>query len=109
MLFPLIWPAGLGVPGFYLVQGMHAFSFSLAFLGGQKMFSQTVPEERMGAAQGAAFFLVMGTLALFTLASGPLYEAFGVDGFYAMAGVAAVGALLAVRALAYPQSARSGG
>lgn len=109
ILFPLIWPAGLGVPGFYLVQGMHAFSFSLAFLGGQKMFSQTVPEERMGAAQGAAFFLVMGTLALFTLASGPLYEAFGVDGFYFMAGVAAVGAILAMRALAYPQSARLGG
>jgi PPP family 3-phenylpropionic acid transporter len=109
ILFPLIWPAGLGVAGFYAVQGMHAFSFSLAFLGGQKMFSETVPEERMGAAQGVAFFLIMGTLALLTLASGPLYEAFGVDGFYAMALVSGIGAILALRALAYPQSARSGG
>jgi PPP family 3-phenylpropionic acid transporter len=88
---------------------MHAFSFSLAFLGGQKMFSETVPEERMGAAQGAAFFLVMGTLAVFTLASGPLYEAFGVDGFYAMAFVALAGTVLSLRALAYPQSADWGG
>lgn len=109
VLFPLVWPTGLGVPGFFFVQGMHAFSFSLAFLGGQKMFSETVPEERMGAAQGAAFFLVMGTLAVFTLASGPLYEAFGVDGFYAMAVVALAGTVLSLRALAYPQSAGWGG
>lgn len=109
VLFPLVWPAGLGVPGFFFVQGLHAFSFSLAFLGGQKMFSETVPEARMGAAQGTAFFLVMGTLALFTLASGPLYDAFGVDGFYAMALVAAAGTVLALRALAYPHSAGSGG
>ena len=109
VLFPLVWPLGLGVPGFYLAQGLHAFSFSLAFLGGQKMFSQTVPEERMGAAQGAAFFLVMGTLALFTLASGPLYGAYGVNGFFAMALVSAVAVVLSLRALAYPQSAGSGG
>lgn len=109
VLFPLIWPAGLGVPGFFFVQGLHAFSFSLAFLGGQKMFSQSVPEERMGAAQGAAFFLMMATLATFSLASGPLYEAFGVHGYYAMAVVAAIGTLLSLRALSYPQSARSGG
>lgn len=107
--FPLVWPIGAGVPGFFLVQGLHAFSFSLAFLGGQKMFSETVPEDRMGAAQGAAAFLVMATLATFTLVSGPLYEAFGAGGFYAMALVAAVGTALALAALAYPQRSGSGG
>ncbi len=108
-LFPLVWPAGLGVPGYFFVQGLHAFSFSLAFLGGQRMFSETVPEERMGAAQGAAFFLVMGTLAAFTLVSGPLYEALGSGGFYVMAVVAAAGMALALASLAYPHSAASGG
>ena len=109
LVFPAIWPAGFGLIGFFAVQGLHAFSFSLAFLGTQKMFTETVPEERMGAAQGAAFFLYMVTLAIFTLISGPLYEAYGVSGFYVMAIVAAAGTALSLWALAYPQSSGSGG
>lgn len=109
VLYPLVWPAGAGVAGFFAVQALHAFSFSLAFLGMQRMFTQSVPEERMGAAQGAAFFLNMATMALFTLASGPLYAAFGPYGFFVMAGVSAASIGCAALALAYPQSARSGG
>jgi len=107
--FPLAWPAGIGVAGFFAIQAMHAFSFSLAFLATQRMFTEFVPEARMGAAQGAAFFINMGTLGALTLLSGPLYEAFGEFGFFAMAGVSVAGSLLAVLALAYPQSAGSGG
>jgi PPP family 3-phenylpropionic acid transporter len=109
IIYPLVWPAGLGLGGFFAVQALHAFSFSLAFLGTQKMFTETVPEERMGAAQGAAFFLNMGMLAVFTLISGPLYEAFGASGFFAMALVAAAGTASALWALAYPQRSGSGG
>lgn len=109
ILYPLVWPAGLGVGGFFAVQALHAFSFSLAFLGTQKMFTETVPEERMGAAQGAAFFLNMAMLAVCTLISGPLYEAFGPFGFFAMAVVAIAGTALSIWALAYPQTSGSGG
>jgi PPP family 3-phenylpropionic acid transporter len=109
ILYPLVWPAGLGVGGFFAVQALHAFSFSLAFLGTQKMFTETVPEERMGAAQGAAFFLNMAMLAVCTLISGPLYEAFGPFGFFAMAVVATAGTALSLWALAYPQTSASGG
>lgn len=107
--YPLIWPAGLGLGGFFLVQGLHAFSFSLAFLGTQKMFSQSVPEERMGAAQGAAFFINMGMLATLTLVSGPLYDRFGAYGFFFYAGVIGAGAVMALAAFVYPQRAGSGG
>jgi len=109
ILYPLVWPAGLGVGGFFAVQALHAFSFSLAFLGTQKMFTETVPEERMGAAQGAAFFLNMAMLAVCTLISGPLYETFGPFGFFAMAVVATAGTALSLWALAYPQRSGSGG
>jgi len=109
IVYPLIWPAGLGLSGFFAVQALHAFSFSLAFLGTQKMFTQSVPEARMGAAQGAAFFVNMALLAALMLLSGPLYERFGAHGYFFMAGVAALGTALALAALAYPQSVGRGG
>lgn len=108
-LYPLVLPAGLGLAGFFAVQALHAFSFSLVFLGTQRMFTETVPEARMGAAQGTAFFINMSMMAAITLLSGPLYERIGAAGFYVMAAVIAVGTLAALAALAYPQSADSGG
>jgi PPP family 3-phenylpropionic acid transporter len=95
-LFPLVDPLGLGLAGFFLVQGLHAFSFSAIFLATQRMLSETVPEERTGAAQGAAYFANNTLLALLTLAAGPLYRAFGPGSFAAMAGVSAVGFVLAI-------------
>ena len=95
-LFPFVDPLGLGLAGFFLVQGIHAFSFSAVFLATQKMLAETVPEERIGAAQGAAYFANNTLLATLTLAAGPLYRAFGPESFATMAGVAAVGLLLAL-------------
>jgi PPP family 3-phenylpropionic acid transporter len=94
LAFPLIWPLGLGVPGFFGVQTLHAFSAALLLIGLQKMIAETVAEERTGAAQGIAFFSNGFSMAVVTLVSGPLYERFGVDGFYFMVGVALVGLVL---------------
>ena len=94
LAFPLIWPAGLGVPGFFVVQTLHAISTGLILLGVQKVIAGAVPEERTGAAQGIAFFANGFAMAAVTLLSGPLYEAFGADGFFAMAGVAGLGLCL---------------
>lgn len=89
--YPLIEPAGLGVPGFFVVQSLHALSTGMLLIGLQKMIGETAPEERTGAAQGAAFFATGFSMAAVTLASGPLYERLGTDGFYVMAVVAAAG------------------
>lgn len=83
--FPNIWPAGLGLAGFFGIQIIHAFSFGLALLAFQKFVAETVPEERAGAAQGLAFFASGFGMAAMTLASGPLYRNFGTGGFYAAA------------------------
>ena len=91
---PLVWPSGLGVPGFFAVQALHAFSTGIMLIAVQKLIAETVPEERTGAAQGIAFFANGMSMALVTLASGPLYGRFGAGGFFAMAVVAAAGLML---------------
>ena len=77
-------------------QGMHAFSFSAVFLATQRMLAETVPEARIGAAQGAAYFANNTLLAILTLAAGPLYRSFGPGSFATMAGISAVGFILAI-------------
>ncbi|MDR6632774.1 PPP family 3-phenylpropionic acid transporter [Phyllobacterium sp. 1468] len=102
-VFPLIAPAGLGVAGFLAVQSLHAFSFALSFLGMQKMIALTIPEERGGTAQGLSTFFIGTSLAIATMASGPLYSASGIYGFYVMVVLAACGLALAIVALRLEQ------
>jgi PPP family 3-phenylpropionic acid transporter len=102
VVFPLVWPLGLGVTGFFAAQSLHSLSTALVLIGVQKLIAETVPEERTGAAQGVAFFANGLSFAAATLLSGPLYEKLGVHGFYVMVGIAAAG--FAIVALA-PRSA----
>lgn len=92
--YPLVWPAGFGISGFVVVQGMHSLSTALLLIALQKMIAETVPEERTGAAQGAGYFAIGISMATVTLVSGPLYARFGADGFLAMTAVAALGTVL---------------
>lgn len=92
--FPLIEPLGLGIPGYLFSQALHAFSTGFLLIGVPKMLAETVGEERMGAAQGAAFFANGLAMGLVTMASGAIYAGLGADGFYVMAAVALAGTLL---------------
>jgi PPP family 3-phenylpropionic acid transporter len=92
--FALVWPLGLGLPGFYAVQALHALSTGLTLIGIQKLIAETVSEERTGAAQGIAFFANGTAMGIFTLLSGPLYATYSAGGFYVMAVVAAAGVAL---------------
>ncbi|MET0574945.1 MAG: MFS transporter [Mesorhizobium sp.] len=96
--FPMIWPLGLGVFGFFLVQALHAVSTGLILLSLQKMIAETVSEARTGAAQGINFFASGFGLAIMTLLSGPIYEAIAQSGFYVMAAVALGGLGLGIMA-----------
>ncbi|TAN12003.1 MAG: hypothetical protein EPN45_05515 [Rhizobiaceae bacterium] len=95
-LYPFVWGLGFGLPGFFVLQGLHAFSYSAGFLAMQRMLSERVPEDGIGAAQGVAYFGANVLLALFTFASGPLYAAFGALSFLSMALVAAIGLVLSL-------------
>ena len=92
--YPLVWPLGLGVAGFFGVQALHGLSTGIMLIGIQKLIAETVDEERTGAAQGAAFFAAGISMAVVTLLSGSLYDRLGPFGFFAMIGVALVGLVL---------------
>lgn len=98
LLFPLIWPLGFGVPGFFAVQALHAVSTALVLIGLQTMIGATVPDGQTGAAQGIASFSNYFFTAVATLASGPLYAHFGFDGGWAMVPVALAGLVLTLLA-----------
>lgn len=102
-VYPLVEPLGFGVPGFFVVQSLHALSTGMLLIGLQKMIGETVPEERTGAAQGIAFFAIGFAMAAVTLMSGTLYEKFGIGGFYVMAAVALAGLGLIVAAALSPR------
>lgn len=104
ILYPLIWPLGFGVAGFFVVQTLHAVSTGLILIGVQKLIAETVAEERTGAAQGIAFFANGFSMAAATLLSGLLYAAFGVSGFFVMAVFALAGTgLIALAARSAPE------
>ena len=92
--YPLVWPLGLGVAGFFGVQALHGLSTGIMLIGIQKLIAETVDEERTGAAQGAAFFAAGISMAVVTLLSGSLYDRLGPFGFFAMIGVALAGLVL---------------
>jgi len=78
----LLWP----------LQGLHSLTFAATFLAGVELSSRLVPGDRQTAAQTLSSMLSAGILiGLATLASGPLYDAFGVHGYWAMAAMAASG------------------
>lgn len=94
LAFPLIWQSGLGVPGFFAVQSLHAFSTALYLIGIQRLIGETIAEERTGAAQGVTFFANGLSVAAVTLLSGPLYETMAQNGFFVMSGLALLGLTL---------------
>lgn len=98
LVYPWIHPLGLGVPGFFAAQTLHALSVGLILIGMQKFISNTVTEHRNGAAQGIAFFANGLTMASVTLISGAIYGKLGPQGFYVMAAIALLGLMLAVMA-----------
>lgn len=97
-LFPLIWPLGLGVAGFYVLQALHAASLGFVVVGVQMVIIEAVSEARTGAAQGMALFANSFTIAAVTLASGPLYAWFGAYAYFFAAAIAGAGGLLVLAA-----------
>ncbi|MGN6551602.1 MAG: MFS transporter [Pararhizobium sp.] len=95
----LVFPLGLGLPEFFVLQLCHAGSFAAIHLGLQRTIAARVEDEQGGAAQGLMFCLVNAAMGLATVWSGYLYADFGVRGFFAMAAIALAGTALAVAGL----------
>jgi PPP family 3-phenylpropionic acid transporter len=105
-LFPLLdgfWPH-------LALQSMHAFTFAIIHVGIQRFMMAHVGDERGASAQGFYQFWVSLFNVLTAWSSGFIFQAYGVQGFYAMTTVAAAGvAFVVVALMLQPQSVRSGG
>jgi PPP family 3-phenylpropionic acid transporter len=80
------------------LQGLHALTFAATYLAGVQIVERLSPPEHQTAAQTLNSVLAAGVLiGLATVFSGPLYDAYGSLGYWAMAALAALGGVAALR------------
>ena len=98
------WTALAFTPPLWLLfplQALHALTFAAAFMASLRLIERLAPPQSASAAQAINSALSAGfMLGVGTLASGPLFDAFGVKGYLAMAvmgGLGLVGALRLTR------------
>ncbi len=76
------------------LQTLHALSFAATYLAGVQIVERLSPADNHTAAQTLSSVVSAGVLiGLATAAAGPLYDAFGLKGYLAMAALAATGGL----------------
>jgi PPP family 3-phenylpropionic acid transporter len=81
-----------------LVEPLHGLTFALQHLACMRMIAMLVPTRLAATAQAFYGTVAVGVAsALLTLASGPLYEAYGAGGFWVMSGLCAAAIPLAWR------------
>lgn len=105
-LFPLVdgfWP-------YLLLQSTHAFTFAIIHVGIQRFLMERIGEEKGASAQGFYQFFICIYTVMVSWSSGFIFRSFGVESFYVMALIAAIGTVCVFAArFVQPQSARSGG
>jgi PPP family 3-phenylpropionic acid transporter len=95
----LLWP----------LQALHALTFAATYLAGVEIVERLAPEDAQTAAQTLSSTVSAGVLiGIATVLSGPLYDSYGAGGYLAMAGLAALGGLAALRLRRRLGSGRAG-
>jgi PPP family 3-phenylpropionic acid transporter len=96
-----------GLPGFALLQVLHALTFGACHLGAMHHLARSVPEAAGASAQTfyAGASAAIGGLAM--LASGALYAEFGGRAYFAMALLSALGLALTLALAASLRRTRS--
>tara|TARA_B100000315_G_scaffold186829_1_gene176359 strand:- start:11320 stop:12462 length:1143 start_codon:yes stop_codon:yes gene_type:complete len=84
------------LPVLFVLQALHGLTFGATHLGVIHFISDKVPEELSATALSLYSAVVMGlAMGLMVMASGHLYGAFGGQAYFVVAGMAALGGLLA--------------
>lgn len=87
----------------FAVQGLHALTYAATFFASLRLIEQLSPPKSASAAQTLNSVFSGGLmLGLVTLASGPMFDAWGFKGYFAMtaiAGLGLVGAMVLARRL----------
>ena len=88
-----------GITATFALQALHGLSFGATHLGAIAALTALAPDQARGRAQGAYVATAALTMAVMTIASGPLYRAFGSLAFATMAPLGAIGLVLTLVAL----------
>jgi PPP family 3-phenylpropionic acid transporter len=95
------WTALAFAPPLWLLfplQALHALTFAASFMASLRLIERLAPPQSASAAQAINSALSAGfMLGVATLASGPLFDAFGVKGYLAMAVMGGLGLIGALR------------
>lgn len=92
------------------LQALHSLSFAATFLGSLQLIERLTPARHASLAQTLSASLSSGLLiGAATLASGPLFDAFGARGYGLMALMCAAGFALGVLLFRQPHSSGEGG
>lgn len=79
------------VPWLFALQALHALSFGLLFIATVYFIARRVDDAVAARAQALSATITTALLALSTLASGALYQAIGVQGYWLMGGMCLAG------------------
>jgi len=86
-----------GLPTLVIIQALHAFTFAATHLAAIYFISRRIPPSLSASAQSLYSAVVMGLVfGLAMFASGKLYGLLGAGAYYAMAVLAAAGAIMAI-------------
>jgi PPP family 3-phenylpropionic acid transporter len=91
---------GCDPPAIWLwpLQCLHALTFAATHLGVIGFLNRAAPPGLAATAQGYYAIIGGGTMAFATAMSGPLYDGYGLRGYFVMAVIAAAGGTLAIYA-----------
>ncbi|WP_165186301.1 MFS transporter [Caulobacter soli] len=97
----LRWTAYAFAPPLWLLfplQALHAVTFAASFMASLRLIERLAPPQSASAGQAINSALSAGfMLGVGTLASGPLFDAFGTKGYLAMAAMGGLGLIGAVK------------
>lgn len=102
------------LPALFALQLLHGLTFGATYLGMVELVARGVAEHRSGAGQSLAAWTVNLFMSAASVASGPLWIAFGASAFLASAALGLAGAALALllgggAPALYPHSSGAGG
>jgi PPP family 3-phenylpropionic acid transporter len=90
----LLFPVMTSVPGYLVLQSLHALTFACGHLAMMRLIVTRVPDRSAATVQGLYATVGSLTMAAATLAAGPLYRNYGGHGFQIMSLIALAGVCL---------------
>lgn len=91
-----LFPMEFGYWGYAFLQALHGLTFGANALGAQHFIVKVVPDRMTASAQGIYSMFLGLLLSITTVLTGPIYAAYGINGFFFMIPFAAASLLISL-------------